>query len=134
MLPTATTSKIGKILAKIRCPNNTIMSDFIKDMKIHFDEDSSDYIAYVNKFKHQRTQDDSYTPDAVYDVVIDWVRARFDLSGCNIVRPFYPGGNYQAVNYGKNDVVIDNPPFSILSEIIDFYTKRDILFSYSRRT
>ena len=87
-----------------------------------------DYEAFVEKFKPKLTTDDCYTPAPVYDVVLDWVRKNCDIDGCNIVRPFYPGGDYEAAEYGKNDVVIDNPPFSIITKIVRFYVQRGIRF------
>lgn len=54
----------------------------------------------------------------------------YDLDPSNFVRPFYPGGDYQNVNYASSDVVVDNPPFSILAEIIDFYRENNIKFFF----
>ena len=42
------------------------------------------------------------------------------------MRPFYPGGDYQNENYKKGCTVVDNPPFSILSEILKFYNAKKI--------
>jgi hypothetical protein len=64
----------------------------------------------------------------VYDTVLKYVGRHFKLEGKNIVRPFYPGGNYDLVEYGVNDVVIDNPPFSIISQIVRFYDKHNIQY------
>lgn len=44
------------------------------------------------------------------------------------MRPFWPGENYETYDYSKDSVVIDNPPFSILSRIIKFYLKENIPF------
>jgi hypothetical protein len=44
------------------------------------------------------------------------------------VRPFYPGGDYKNFKYPKGSIVVDNPPFSILAEILQFYDKNDIKF------
>ena len=62
------------------------------------------------------------------EAVLGWLRERVDLSGANIVRPFFPGGDYEAYDYGDNDVVVDNPPFSILSRIVRFYVERGVRF------
>lgn len=86
------------------------------------------YEHFVNKFKPKKTTDDCYTPPEVYRVVRDWAIDRYDLTGRDIVRPFYPGGDYENYNYMYGDVVIDNPPFSILSGIVRFYIDRDIDF------
>lgn len=87
-----------------------------------------DYEAFINKFKPKKTTDDCYTPKKVYEVVLNYVRQKCDLKGMEVVRPFYPGGDYENFEYIENDVVIDNPPFSIFSKIIRFYLKRNIKF------
>lgn len=80
------------------------------------------------KFKPKKTTDDCYTPPAVYEVIKDWAVKEYRLEGKKILRPFYPGGDYENFSYSENSVVIDNPPFSILSKIIDFYLKKGIKF------
>ncbi len=87
-----------------------------------------DYAAFVEKFKPKLTTDDCYTPPAVYDTVLAWVRRNCDIEGCNILRPFYPGGDFEAEEYGPQDVVVDNPPFSIITRIVRWYTARGIRF------
>ena len=91
---------------------------------------AKDYSLFVEKFKPKKTTDDCYTPEKVYNAVLEWVKAnaKIDLSDCEIVRPFYPGGNYKAFNYPRNCCVIDNPPFSILSQILRFYVATNIKF------
>lgn len=76
----------------------------------------------------KKTTDDCYTPPAVYEAVKSWAVGRFQLQDKNILRPFYPGGDYQNERYTENDVVIDNPPFSILSQICNFYMDNNIKF------
>lgn len=44
------------------------------------------------------------------------------------MRPFYPGGDYERAEYPAGCVVIDNPPFSMISKICAFYQKNEILF------
>lgn len=87
-----------------------------------------DYEDFVEKFKPKLTTDDCYTPPAVYDAVLDWVRKNCDIEGCNIVRPFYPGGDFETFEYGPNDVVMDNPPFSIITKIVRWYMERGVRF------
>lgn len=89
---------------------------------------SKTYEEFVDKFKPKLTTDDCYTPPAVYDAVMSWVRQNCNIDGCKILRPFYPGGDYQAVEYQPNDVVVDNPPFSIITQIVRYYTENGILF------
>lgn len=89
---------------------------------------SKTYEEFVEKFKPKLTTDDCYTPPEIYEVVKSWAVKEYKLEGREIVRPFYPGGDYEHFTYNDNTVVIDNPPFSILSRIIDFYLKRNIPF------
>lgn len=87
-----------------------------------------DYDAFVKKFEPKKTTDDCYTPEPVYAAVLEWVREQVDITDCNIVRPFYPGGDYENYDYHADDVVIDNPPFSIISQIVRLYVARGIRF------
>lgn len=89
---------------------------------------SKTYEEFVEKFKPKLTTDDCYTPPEVYEAVKDWAIKEYKLEDREIVRPFYPGGDYEHFTYNNNTVVIDNPPFSILSKIIDFYLERGINF------
>ncbi len=89
----------------------------------------NDYDAFVEKFKPKRTTDDCFTPPHVYDVVLDWARRKCNIpDGARIIRPFYPGGDFENFDYQPGDVVVDNPPFSILSKIKRFYGERNIPF------
>ena len=78
----------------------------------------NDYDGFVEKFKPKKTTDDCYTPPEVYDAILGWLAARADLTGKEIVRCFYPGMDYKAFDYPDGCVVVDNPPFSILAEIL----------------
>ena len=92
---------------------------------------SKEYYDWLQKFEKRNTSDDTFTPPAVYDVVLDYVNQHIlNLDDLTVERPFYPDGDYQAhaQNYDENTVVIDNPPFSILSKIIDFYIKNNVKF------
>lgn len=88
---------------------------------------SKDYAEFVGKFKEKKTTDDCYTPPEVYDAVLDFVRTWLpeSIEGKRIARPFYPGGDYEHEDY-TGAVVIDNPPFSIISKIVKFYNERQI--------
>ena len=80
------------------------------------------YEEFVEKFKPKKTTDDCYTPPEIYEVVKDFCVKEYGVNEKDIIRPFKPGGDYKSEDYtGK--VVVDNPPFSIMSEIIDFYAK-----------
>lgn len=92
-------------------------------------EKFNDYEGFVDKFKPKKTTDDCYTPPAIYDAVLNWAKNRFNISDeTDIVRPFYPGGDYETYDYPEGCVVLDNPPFSTLSKIVTFYIEKDIKF------
>ena len=91
-------------------------------------EGNDEYNEFVDKFEIPKTTDDCYTPDLVYEAVADWVANEYGVDRKNFVRPFYPGGDYQTEKYKKTDIVVDNPPFSILSEILKFYTEKGVRF------
>lgn len=84
------------------------------------------YQAFVDKFKPKKTTDDCYTPDYIYDVIADYVTGRYGISRERFVRPFWPGGDYTRDEYPDGCVVVDNPPFSILKQIVDWYTDRHV--------
>lgn len=44
------------------------------------------------------------------------------------MRPFHPNGDYESVDYQGGDVVLDNPPFSILTKIVRFYEGQGVDF------
>ncbi|MDD7189324.1 MAG: chromosome partitioning protein ParB [Prevotella sp.] len=50
------------------------------------------------------------------------------MEGKEILRPFYPGGDYERAEYPEDGVVIDNPPFSMFTKICKFYSARRIPF------
>ena len=87
-----------------------------------------DYDGFVDKFKTKLTTDDCYTPEPVYKAILDFVGTITDLKGKTIVRPFYPGGDFVNYEYPANAVVVDNPPFSILSSIVRFFSQSEIPF------
>lgn len=88
----------------------------------------NDYDGFVDKFKPKKTTDDCYTPVLVYDAVKNWAVDEYSLEGRNIVRPFVPGGDYEAYDYPENCVVVDNPPFSMISKICKDYTEWGVDF------
>lgn len=86
------------------------------------------YDEFIDKFRVKKTTDDCYTPDNIYEVVADYVADTYKLDKANFVRPFYPGGDYEHYDYQDGDVVVDNPPFSIMAKILRFYTEKNIPF------
>ena len=89
---------------------------------------SDEYLNFLKKFELKKTTDDCYTPPAVYDTLADYVSGRWGIPRKNFVRPFFPGGDFENFNYHAGSVVVDNPPFSILSKIIRFYIKHGVRF------
>ena len=91
-------------------------------------DDDEEYQEFLKKFEAKKTTDDCYTPDNIYDAVRDWAAEKYEIGNAAIVRPFYPGGDYKREKYPSGCVVIDNPPFSIISEICEWYTSKKINF------
>ena len=96
---------------------------------LQIDGNSPEYEAFVEKFKAKHSSDDTFTPPNIYETVRDWAVRRYGIKpGTPIVRPFWPGGDYTQADYPTGCVVIDNPPFSILSKIVAFYNARGVRF------
>lgn len=103
---------------------------------------AQDYQEFVDKFKPKKTTDDCYTPPIIYDTVLAWVEKEYGIDRAQVIRPFKPNGDYQSEDY-TGRVVVDNPPFSCLAAIIDWYNERNIKYflfapsltalNYSRR-
>ena len=91
-----------------------------------FFEEPDSYSLFVDKFKHKKTTDDCYTPPHIYDAVLKWAVSEYGLETREIVRPFYPGGDFEHFPYPDKCVVVDNPPFSILSRIVSWFDEHSI--------
>lgn len=91
-------------------------------------EHSEEKTAFEEKFRPKKTTDECYTPVEVYKAVLSHVVEKYALEGQQIVRPFYPGGDYEQEEYPDRCVVVDNPPFSKISAIVAFYLERGIDF------
>lgn len=92
-------------------------------------ETLNDYEGFVEKFKPKKTTDDCYTPPLIYEAVRAWVdEYLLSLEGVEIVRPFYPGGDYQNTVYPEGCLVLDNPPFSIQAQIRKYYQARGVRY------
>ncbi len=92
-------------------------------------EKKDNYTEFVQKFELRKTTDDCYTPPAVYDAVIKWLKKNYLLKGTErIVRPFKPGGDYLNEDYSGDCVVVDNPPFSIYAKIVKNYVRLGVKF------
>lgn len=105
--------------------NETI--NFIKrktGLKTLFD----DYDGFLDKFEAKKTTDDCYTPKEVMDIIINYVNDKYPLKDMQIIRPFFPCGDFESIEYPSNAAVIDNPPFSIISKICRYYIERGIKF------
>ena len=106
--------------------------DNISDMNLTTKgrEGEEGYDEFVDKFKQKLTTDDCYTPPEVYKIVKDFVNEKVaSLEGREVIRPFFPGGDFEDLKqYPAGCVVLDNPPFSIFSKIVRFYLEHGIDF------
>ena len=86
------------------------------------------YDAFVDKFKPKKTTDDCYTPPQIYEAVCAWVENEYKVNRRKFIRPFYTGGDYKNHQYPAGGIVVDNPPFSIMKQIVEYYVAKDIKF------
>lgn len=92
---------------------------------------SQEFLEQVKSYGYGgATSDEYYTPADVYDTVVMLFHeiTNNKYKDAEIVRPFYPGGDYLNYDYPPGCVVIDNPPFSILADICKFYQTLDIKY------
>lgn len=113
----------GKLMKKGELPENMPIKKFNEK-----GGENEEYKKFVEKFKPKKTTDDCYTPPEVYNVIADYVETEFNTRRADFVRPFYPGGDYEHFEYSPGQIVVDNPPFSILSKILEFYQARGIKY------
>lgn len=72
--------------------------------------------------------DEHYTPRPVMDTVKRYAYKHGYLRKNDfIIRPFYKGGDYTKEDY-TNRIVFDNPPFSIMKDIVNYYCENNIKF------
>lgn len=90
--------------------------------------EASEYEAWLSKFEAKKTTDSCFTPAAVYEAAKGWALEEYGLQGRRILRPFHPEGDYENLDYQAGDVVVDNPPFSILTKIVRFYESKGVDF------
>ena len=90
--------------------------------------EDEEYLEWLEKHQSKKTTDDCYTPPEVFDCVRDFATSLIDMDGRQIVRPFYPHGDFENYKYPDNCVVIDNPPFSIITKIVRWYEERGIKY------
>lgn len=93
-------------------------------------ETFNDYEAYVAKFEDRpRTTDDTFTPPDVFAAVLGWLKGKGKITGdTKIIRPFYPGGDFETADYPDGCAVVDNPPFSIFAMCCKWFTARGVPF------
>ena len=96
--------------------------------QISFAEINPEYEAFVEKFKPKKTTDDCYTPENIFEAVAGWVADEYGIRRGDMLRPFWPGREYQAEQYPESCVVVDNPPFSLRNQIVSFYMAHGIPF------
>ena len=87
-----------------------------------------EYKAFVDKFNPKKTTDDCYTPPEIYDAVLAWAVKEYGIDQEKVVRPFWPGADYEKFDYPDDCVVLDNPPFSIVTKICRTYLAAGIKF------
>lgn len=100
----------------------------MREVQLSLFEDNPEYDAFLDKFETKKTTDDCYTPANVFEAVAAWVESEYGVDRACFVRPFWPDGDYENFDYPEGCIVVDNPPFSIRAQIIDFYLARGVRF------
>ena len=91
-------------------------------------ESYEDFIAKFSK-PRPKTTDECFTPEKVYDAVKAWAIKEYGLENRPIIRPFWPDTDYRKWDaYPEGCVVIDNPPFSCITQIVRDYREHGIDF------
>ena len=67
-------------------------------MQMTRQEKLNNYDEFVEKFTPQKTTDDCYTPPGIYDVVKNYVCKRWNIDPKTVVRPFWPGWDYETID------------------------------------
>ena len=88
----------------------------------------TDYDGFVEKFEVKRTTDDCYTPPEIFAAIAAHVCDQYGVDPACIVRPFWPGGDFEAFEYPEGCLVLDNPPFSIITKIVRMYNASGIRY------
>ena len=88
----------------------------------------AEYKQFTEKFEPKKTTDDCYTPPLIYEAVADWVAKEYGVRQDRFLRPFWPGKNYRKEPVPDGWTVVDNPPFSILAEIMRYYLHTGVRF------
>ena len=97
-------------------------------MQLSLADESPEYREFVEKFKPKKTTDDCYTPPEIYEAILAYVVERYGIDEKRVIRPFWPGADYMRLEYPDGCTVVDNPPFSIISEIVAYYLGRGVPF------
>ena len=100
----------------------------MREVQLSLFDDNPEYDAFLDKFETKKTTDDCYTPANVFEAVTAWVESEYGVDRACFVRPFWPDGDYETFDYPEGCIVVDNPPFSIRAQIIDFYLARGVRF------
>lgn len=75
----------------------------------------------------RKPNDEFYTPEPVYNTVLEWVEKEYGIDRQKVIRPFYKGNDYKSFDY-TDKIVVDNPPFSQNQPILEYYLEHNIKF------
>ena len=88
----------------------------------------TEFKEFTAKFEPKKTTDDCYTPPLVYEAVAGWVAREYGVQPDRFKRPFWPGGDYKRETVPEGWTVVDNPPFSIIAQIVRHYIHAGVRF------
>jgi len=86
--------------------------------------------ALFRNYKNGDMHDEYYTPEHYFYEAIGDIENTFKVKVQNprINKIFKPGGDFEHEIYNINETIVDNPPFSLIHKIVDFYNERGIKF------
>lgn len=86
------------------------------------------YEDFVNKFKRVKSSDETYTSENIKRLLAEYVEQNFHIPMAKQREIFTLEKDYRLEKIEKDEAVVDNPPFSILSEIVAYFLEKKIRF------
>lgn len=88
---------------------------------------------FCEKFKPKKTTDDCYTPPTIYEVIKNWACKEYGIDPDKIVRPFYPGGDYENLTTRRTQWCWTTRRFRYWRKFVSFIWSAEYRFFCSRQ-
>lgn len=85
-------------------------------------------VDFLEKFANPKeyNTDECYTQLSIMDVVQNYVAETYHLRPSQMCRVFYKGAEFRDIAYPDGVVVVDNPPFSMLTKIVKWFNEEGV--------